>query len=171
MVNHIKDTNMDPEVVALIREVFLLNSIPYNETDYAVVKVEDILFSEVETPNNSFLFLAPNTTNSDLPILKLPYKRKNIEEVLSVYNPTFTEASEQSTVKGLIDQINESLTGSITIKKQDFYDTYIVTDNGSYYVVLFSHPSSLFYVGNTKINQKPINGAYRLFFDVSLTPK
>lgn len=171
MICFIESSTMDPQVLALIQQVFTANNIAYSATDYAVVKVEDMLVANGPEGNNSFLFLAPNTTNSKLPTLRLPYERRKIDVVMMGLNPYFYDAFEDTVVKEILDQVNASLRGALVLKKTDFYDTCLVTDNGSYYITLFAHPNSLFYRGSKDIPQRSRTETFHLSFNVNLTTR
>jgi hypothetical protein len=162
---------MDPQTLALIQQVFTDNNIAYDATDYAVVKVEDMLVSLGPEANNSFLYLAPITTSSNLKPLRLPYMRRNIDVVMIGLNPYFFDATEDTVVKEVLDQVNASLRGALVLKKTDFYDTCLVTDNGGYYITLFAHPNSLFYRGSKDIPQRSRTDPFHLSFYVELTPR
>lgn len=164
----INDTTIDEDVLELIQDVFDKNNIVYSANDYTVVKTEDMLVTTGLDSANSYLCLAPVTTNSDLPTLRLPYERKDIGSILSALYPYFYDDSENTTVNKIIDQINESLKKAVVLKKNDFYDTFIVTDNGALYVVLYAHPNSLFFRGNSKVPKLSKTEPYHLSFCVKL---
>lgn len=171
MTQFIRSSTTDPETLALISRVFLSNNISYSASDYAVVKVEDMLVALGPTGNNSYLYLSPITTNSPLPNLRLAYERLDIEIVMAGLNAYFFDATEDTVVGEIIEQVNDSLNGALVLKKNDFYDTCLVTDNGSYYMVMFAHPRSLFYRGSKQIPQRSRTNPFYLSFNVVLTPR
>lgn len=171
MTRHVKSTTTDPETLALIGQVFLNNSITYAPSDYAVVRVEDMLIVPDPTGNNSYLYLSPITTNSTLPNLRLAYERRDIEVVMENLNPYFFDATEDTVVQDIIEQVNDVLNGALVLKKTDFYDTCLVTDNGSNYIRMFAHPRSLFYRGSKQVPQRSRTEPFYLSFTVELTPR
>ena len=160
MSHYLIDNTSDRGVQDLIAEVFTLNSITYDPLDYAVVKAQEILMPGLTNQFNSYLFLAPLTTSSNLPLLKLPYDRKNIEEVLTGKFLYFYSADEETTVSQLLKQINEILNKTLVLKQKDFYNTYAVFDEQETFVVLYAHPSSVFYRGSYKV---PFRSNQRVF--------
>lgn len=150
----IQDFSYEERVYNLITEIFLLNNIGYDPTDYSVTSVEQNISN---IPSNTVIKLAPINTNLTLENLVLYYNRVEIETLVQQYNLSIPVATVSDNAYKLLPVLNNKLIGSnFTIDENDVYNTFVATqpspDNA--FLVLSALPESFFYVGDFRV---PVN--------------
>lgn len=161
----IKDNGFDQAMLDLVKEVFERNKIKHDPTDYVAVKVSSAFKIPGLARDNSIMQLAPLTSNMRLPNLKLYYNREDIREVLEPFDPYLSNIDPNANAYEMIDEINKSIGNQLTLRKEDFYDTYVAQGDGKMFLDLHAKPDSYFYYGGYKI---PVvdSELFRLTFDI-----
>ena len=83
----VKDNGFDTAMLDLVKEVFKLNNVKHDPTDYVPTKVSSSFKIPGLVRRNSVMHLSPLTSNMRLPNLRLFYDRKSIDEVLEPFDP------------------------------------------------------------------------------------
>lgn len=162
----IKDNGFDQALLDLVKEVFELNKVKYDPTDYVPTKVSTAFKIPGLIRANSIMHLAPLTSNMRLPNLKLFYDREDIGEVLDPYGPYLNHVDLNAPAHEMIDEINQCLGYQIVLRKEDFYDTYVGQGEARSFIDLHAKPDSFFYYGGYKIPVIDID-IFKLTFDIN----
>jgi hypothetical protein len=161
----VKDNGFDQAMLDLVKEVFERNKIKADPTDYVPTKVSAAFKIPGLNRDNSIMHLAPLTSNMRLPNLKLYYNREDIDEVLKPFDPYLCNVDPNTNAHEMIDQINQSIGHQLTLRKEDFYDTYVANGDEGMFIDLHAKPDSYFYYSGCKI---PVvdSDKFRLTFDI-----
>ena len=147
----VKDNGFDTALLDLVKEVFKLNNVKHDPTDYVPTKVSSSFKIPGLVRCNSVMHLSPLTSNMRLPNLRLFYDRKSIDEVLEPFDPYLNHVDINSPAHEMIDDINLSIGNQVVLRKEDFYDTYVGQNESHTYIDLHAKPDSYFYYGGCHI--------------------
>jgi hypothetical protein len=148
----IQDNGFDQAMLDLVKKVFELNKVTkYDPTDYVPVKVSAAFKLPGLIKHNSIMHLSPLSSNMRRPNLRLAYDREDIGDILEPFDPKLNHVDINAPAHDMIDEINKCIGNQVTLRKEDFYDSYVAQGEEHTFIDLHAKPDSYFYYGNYKI--------------------